>query len=326
MTLGALLVLSVWVSTAAAGVYVGRPALSRAPTLGVTFTVSGVTTPTAKDGVTTVVKIKVLAPNASGAYVTKQTLKAKLVRRSGKPGYRYSRSVKIGVVGPCAFRAFRYANGRLVGRSAIKEALVTYGSGLLAHWPFDETEGTIAADAVGDADGGLEGPPSWSAGKVGGGLGFDGDDGVRVTAVSALQSATVTYAAWVYPTAFPNAAYNEVISFMRDNGCCRASVALFCDGGAKPGVSFQNGTSITASLASPMAIPLERWSFLAVSYDGAVIRLFVNGVLKGRMDFAGGIDYGAGPGQIHIGGDLYGFPAFFSGRIDEPAVLSRALK
>lgn len=51
------------------------------------------------------------------------------------------------------------------------------------------------------------------------------------TAVEALQPTTVTYAAWVYPTAFANAANNEVISFVRDDGGSRGSVVLFCAGG-----------------------------------------------------------------------------------------------
>jgi len=325
--LGALVVLAVWTASATAAVFVSKPALSSTPRLGVTFTVSGITTPTVRSGVAPVVMIKVLAPNDSGTYVVQRTVKARVVKRAGKPGYRYSRAITISMVEKVAFRAFRYAGGRVVGKSSRTYAEVTYGRGQLAHWRFDETTGTVAADARGDADGTLEGDPTWTAGTVRGALSFDGDDGVRVTNVAALMSPAVTYATWVRPTAFPNA-YNEIMAFMRDDRGYRASVLLMCDGDGHPWVQFQNGSAVTVDFKSPTSLATGRWSFLAVSYDGAVVRLFVNGVLKGHADYAGGIDYGSGSGQVHFGGDLYYGPGgnAFAGLIDEPAVLDRALK
>lgn len=324
-TLGALVVMATWAAAASAAVYVSRPALSKAPTLGVAFTVSGITTPTARPGVSTVVKIKVLAPNDGGTYVTKQTLKAKLEKRSGKPGYKYSLSITRRVTGLYAFRAYRYANGRLVGRSSIKYAEVTYGSGRLAHWKFNETSGTVAADAVGDLDGGLEGPPEWVAGKVRGALSFDDEDGVRVTGVGGFRVTPISLAAWVKPAEFLGG-YNEVMIFQRDAGSYRGAVVLFVDGSGYPAVELQNGSTVTASLRGPSALRTGRWAFLVASYDGAVLRLLVNGVEAANLDYAGGIDWGPGPWELHIGGDLRGYPGPFHGLIDEPAVLGRALQ
>jgi hypothetical protein len=103
---------------------------------------------------------------------------------------------------------------------------------------------------------------------------------------------------------------------------------LYLNALGQPAVQFQNGTTITVDIRSTMNISTDHWAFLAVSYDGAVVRLFVNGVLKASANYTGGIDYGAGPWQLHMGGDLYYAPGgnAFAGRIDEPAVLSRALK
>jgi len=100
-----------------------------------------------------------------------------------------------------------------------------------------------------------------------------------------------------------------------------------CDGDGRPWVQFQNGGAVTVDFKSPTSLVTGRWSFIAVSHDGAVVRLFVNGVLKGRVDYAGGIDYGSGSGQVHFGGDLHYAPGgnAFTGLIDEPAVLDRAL-
>ncbi len=57
----------------------------------------------------------------------------------------------------------------------LKEVLPT---DLIAYWKFDEREGTIAHDSVGDNDGTLNGNPLWQpgGGKIGGALQLDGVD------------------------------------------------------------------------------------------------------------------------------------------------------
>jgi hypothetical protein len=324
-TLAACVVLAGWTTSASAAVSVSRPVLSRTPGLGQTFTISGITTPTARPGVTPTVKIQVLALNDIGAFVVQRTLNAKVVKRAGAPGYRYSRALILKVVGKHAFRAVRYSGATIVKRSAIKYAEVTYGSGQLAHWRFDEVSGTVAADAAGSLDGTLEGPPQWTAGKVRGALSFDAEDGVRVSGAGALRATPVTFAAWVKPTEFVSG-YNEVMTFQRDEGSYRGAFILFLDGSGHPAVEFQDGNTVTARVVSPASVAGGQWAFLAASYDGAVLRLFVDGAEVVHLAHAGGISWGAGPWQLHIGGDLYGYPAPFHGLIDEPAVLSRALK
>ena len=70
------------------------------------------------------------------------------------------------------------------------------------HWAFDETEGTIAYDSVGNYNGNLIGGPVWTPGQVAGALAFDGvDDYVRATdypGITGTQSRT--YAAWIKTT------------------------------------------------------------------------------------------------------------------------------
>jgi len=56
-------------------------------------------------------------------------------------------------------------------------------TGLLAHWPLDETEAVFARDAVSDNDGTLIGDPTWQPmnGKVSGALQLDGMDDCVIT-------------------------------------------------------------------------------------------------------------------------------------------------
>ena len=70
--------------------------------------------------------------------------------------------------------------------SGVVEVVVfdTLMNGLVGWWKFDETNGTIAHDSSGNGyDGNLSGGPTWSTGKIGGALSFDGvDDWVNLGA------------------------------------------------------------------------------------------------------------------------------------------------
>ena len=74
---------------------------------------------------------------------------------------------------------------------------------LVAHWAFDEGEGTIAYDSSGNGhDGTLNGDPQWVVGYYNGALEFDGNgDYVEVPDHESLHLwETFTLAAWIYQT------------------------------------------------------------------------------------------------------------------------------
>ena len=124
-----LLVMGASAAVALAGNgHVSKPVLSGTPTMGVAFTVSGFTTPTAKKGVTTVVKIQVLMKMEGDMYAPMDApMTAKLTRRTGA-GYTYSLSVTIPMKGDHAVQAIRYANGKVVGKSKITYFTVADGT------------------------------------------------------------------------------------------------------------------------------------------------------------------------------------------------------
>ena len=70
------------------------------------------------------------------------------------------------------------------------------------------------------------------------------------------------------------------------------------------------------------ALPLNAWSHLAATFDGAVVRLFVNGVQAGSLPFSGSMV--ASTGALRLGGNgVWG--EWFAGLIDEVRVYNRAL-
>ncbi len=70
------------------------------------------------------------------------------------------------------------------------------------------------------------------------------------------------------------------------------------------------------------SLPLNVWSHLATTYDGATVRLYVNGALVGSLPFAGAIPASTGP--LRLGGNSV-WGEWFAGLIDEVRVYNRAL-
>jgi hypothetical protein len=92
------------------------------------------------------------------------------------------------------------------------------------------------------------------------------------------------------------------------------------DGAAHPvGRVFIGGEKNITGSAS---LPLNAWTHLALTYDGANLRLYVNGVLSQTTALSGAI--AASTGVLHIGGDSV-WGEYFQGLIDEARIYNRAL-
>ncbi len=70
------------------------------------------------------------------------------------------------------------------------------------------------------------------------------------------------------------------------------------------------------------ALPANTWSYLAETYDGTTVRLYVNGTQVASTAHTGAITTSTNP--LQIGGDsIYG--QYFAGMIDEVRVYNAAL-
>jgi len=77
-----------------------------------------------------------------------------------------------------------------------------------------------------------------------------------------------------------------------------------------------------AGIPGPSALPLNTWSHLAATYDGATFALYVNGALVATKSASTNLVQASGP--LHIGGnDIWG--EYFRGTIDEVRIYNRAL-
>src|SRR5262249_17320674 len=70
------------------------------------------------------------------------------------------------------------------------------------------------------------------------------------------------------------------------------------------------------------AVPLNAWTHLAVTFDGAALRLYVNGTLVSTTALSGAMM--TSTGALRIGGNSV-WGEYFKGLIDEVRIYNRAL-
>lgn len=199
-------------------------------------------------------------------------------------------------------------------------------AGLAAWYP---GEGS-AADAVNANHGTPSGSVGYTAGRVGQAFQFGGYESpgfVRVPNAPELEPATVTVEAWVNSTHINDyGAYSYIVS----KGAADfrgASYALVTSINGGLWFYVGNGSAFAYSPDPGTGIWDGNWHHVVGTYDGSIIRLYVDGVQIGsgnRLDNV--LGYGLpNTNDLYIGtyGGLPGYT--FRGRIDEPSVYNRAL-
>ena len=191
--------------------------------------------------------------------------------------------------------------------------------GLIAAYAFDEGEGAVAADASGNDHGAALQGVAWSdAGRHGGALAFDGAASVgEIPAHAELDlSAGMTIEAWVRPEAVTGTA--TIVAKTRAGG--RFPYGLELDEGRPAGFAVVDGEQRRALADAPLTA--GTWQFVATTFDGAVVRTFVDGKQVAEAMAPGAIEPSDGPlalGANTVHGEHFG------GAIDDVRVYARAL-
>lgn len=196
--------------------------------------------------------------------------------------------------------------------------------GLIAHWLFDETEGTVAGDRLGLFDGTANGSPVWrpQGGKLDGALEFDGvDDYVATGNVLSPASGPFTVFAWVkgdQPGGAILAQADPSVSspiWLSTNAATGALMTSLTDGGR-----------VTVPLISTTTVTDGAWHEVRLVWDGSLRCLYVDGrevaadtrkLAKLRHSTAG-LYFGAS-GSLSPA-------AFWRGLIDDVRIYNRAIK
>ena len=192
-------------------------------------------------------------------------------------------------------------------------------SGLVAAFGFDAGSGTTVADQSGAGNNGTAANTTWAAsGKYGKALQFNSTNSlVTVPDAASLHLTTgMTLEAWVNPSTV-NANWRDVIYKGNDNYYLEATSS----NASKPDAGLIAGGTYGDAYGTA-ALPANTWSFLAETYDGSTLRLYVNGTQVGSVAHTGSIATSTNP--LQIGGDsIYG--QHFVGLIDEVRVYNTAL-
>jgi len=197
---------------------------------------------------------------------------------------------------------------------------------IVAYWSFDETEGDIAHDNIGDNDAIVYGA-TWIDGKVNGALSFDGrDDRVKLHE-STISGTTVSICLWVKTddTFFAllsgaNSTYdNELLLSVHSSADGRLS-HLYHDNIGIHGDRYYR-TEVTFNDDS--------WHMLTVVIETDGTMVYLDGVLEEDNDY--GSDEGFMIEGLWIGGDQdsvdgdWGASQQYSGVVDELAIFDRVL-
>jgi hypothetical protein len=221
------------------------------------------------------------------------------------------------------------ANSAVTFTVSLGPAPAPPAGGLVLALSFDEATGTTATDASGHANhgtiaGAIRVPAQTGFGSA---LSFDGsNDMVTVADSASLDLATgLTVEAWVKPAAITG--WETVV--LKERGTGNMAYALYAAdgttalGGADGPAGYANIGSVHRSVRQAAGLPLGAWTHVAVTYDGATQRLYVNGSAVASRPQTGSILVSANP--LRIGGNNAWAGEFFAGLIDDVRIYNRAL-
>ncbi len=200
-------------------------------------------------------------------------------------------------------------------------------SGLVGYWKFDDGSGTTATDSSGNNNTGtLYSDPAWVDGKYGKASSFDGvDDYVKVEDSNSLHfSTSVTLMAWV---CLPlDATYSDSRVLGKDawNGGTNLHLVIH-DNLGHIGFGLGIGDGYTSVFQTSIeVVPRETWTHVAATYNGSLMRVYINGFLDSSLPWTSGLSSNTNPLTIGSKNPPY-LGYFFNGTIDEVRIYDRAL-
>lgn len=214
-----------------------------------------------------------------------------------------------------------YSNGKTVKYTTLATGIgyvtdTVTPVGLVGWWKFNGN----ASTSVGTANGVVTGATltTGQGGQLNTAYNFSAAccQYITTSAIPALPP-TLTISAWIYPIAYPSERAAIVVSPAASDGYY---FSLNSDGSLQ---SYWYGTSSPGYHTTPAGtVPLNQWSFVSVTWSGAQVKLYINGLLRSTASTGGG---GAAAGLIYIGAQASSSSRQFAGRIDDLRMYNRTL-
>jgi hypothetical protein len=186
--------------------------------------------------------------------------------------------------------------------------------------PMDEGSGTKVYDQSGNnIDGTIYGA-TWTTGRFGNALLFDGvDDYVWLGNPSTLMVSQFSIEAWFKTTA---TVVQQIYRWRRYG--IMLGVPILGGGAGKVEVAFYDSGANLYKVSSAQTFNDNQWHHAVGTYDGSALRIYVDGALQGSVVVTAQVYYEAAGGAA-IGRDGNNSVYHFSGLIDEVRIYNRAL-
>ncbi len=206
---------------------------------------------------------------------------------------------------------------------------VAAGANPLAHWKLDDGAGPTAIDSAGGHDGTLVNDPVWVAGKLDGGLDFDGDNDRVDVGTFDVTGSGLTMMAWFNAETI-STADGRIVSKANGTSASDAWWQLSTtDSGSNRFLRMRvkaGGTTTTFADSSENLTP-GGWYFAVATYDSASgdMKLYLDGgeVANGSHAAGGAVDVNpAVPVALGANGTA---ERFFDGVLDDVRLYDRAL-
>jgi hypothetical protein len=220
----------------------------------------------------------------------------------------------------------------LLPAAARAQVCVAAPAGLVGWWPGDGDP----IDAVAGNNGVLLGDATFLPGIVGQGFKLDGaGDGVQIPDALALKPATVSVEAWVRFDSLDTpivsqfgAPGQQFIVFKKNTRTFNfEGYSLHKQrqvGGDRLAFRVASATGSGNIAVSSTPVVVGQFYHVVGTYDGAQVRLYVNGVLEGQAAAAITLDYDTRPVFIGTSGETV-FDGKLNGVVDEASIYNRAL-
>jgi len=194
---------------------------------------------------------------------------------------------------------------------------------MVAWWPLDETSGSTAKDSWFDQFDGTVVGAVWTEGIINGALSFDGsNDYVRIDDVVVANPSSLTIASW-FQKQGEGSNYECVLHQSINTSIGGSSYWMGVDSNDYLTATIGAGTGVgwSAGQTNIRAI-LGEWIYLVASWDGSVVRVYVNGkyIKQYALTTYSNLDT-----PTRIGASSDGANYRFNGLIDEVQIYSAAL-
>ncbi|TWT93390.1 hypothetical protein Pla108_38840 [Botrimarina colliarenosi] len=216
------------------------------------------------------------------------------------------------------------ANGQLLTQQAI--AWAASGGGLIGHWKFDETSGTVAADSSGNGNDGTHvNSPTWSTNAMrGGSLRFNNSSSTdRVDAGVFDVARDITMATWVYVETLSND--SRLIIKCNGNTAATQEWGIAVDEYGALQVRIRSTGGFDWRGTATGVVTAGRWHHVAGTYDGTTMRAYVDGELINSWTHTFGGDLDVQSTRTVSLGDSSAGGRPLLGYLDDARVYDRAL-